>query len=56
MVEAKRFGFGRRQFIALLATAAFARPFATRAQLAPNRPIRPFFKELIASAKIPQIE
>ena len=30
----------RRQFIALLAIAAFARPFAARAQLAPNRPIR----------------
>ena len=30
----------RRQFIALLAIAALARPFAARAQLAPNRPIR----------------
>jgi tripartite-type tricarboxylate transporter receptor subunit TctC len=30
----------RRAFIALVATAAFGRPFATRAQLAPNRPIR----------------
>jgi hypothetical protein len=30
----------RRAFIALAATAVFARPFAARAQLAPNRPIR----------------
>jgi tripartite-type tricarboxylate transporter receptor subunit TctC len=30
----------RRSFLILLAGTAFARPFAARAQLAPNRPIR----------------
>jgi tripartite-type tricarboxylate transporter receptor subunit TctC len=35
-----RGGLARRTFIALAATAVLARPFAARAQLAPNRPIR----------------